>query len=608
MRHKGGWIAGAVIVVAVAAAGIWGYSRAHDFEVLARAGKADASAAIKSLTARDAAAARASFMRAGEEFTAARDLLGPAWLRGVPLLGRQLDAADDLAAIGTEGASAGVQVAELLEKASAITGGDRLGKVLSVARPNLDSALSSLVAVAQRAKGLSPDGLVPPLAAAVTQAQDTLRPMAPLLERSQALLDLERYLFSGPHRFLVLAQNNAQIRPTGGFPGTFGLIELGPEGLHLDHFADIYTLPRDTLDLPNPPGRTLARKHFFFRNANWWMDFPTSCAVMMPLWANMKQPAVDGVIAIDLPTIRDLLAVLGPITVPESKVAFSASNVIEQLSYAVEIEYSGGQDYAGKKNVVGSLARAVMERLTHLSEKEFLPALQSLATSANEKHIQLWVSDAAAQRNLVASGWSGAIDPAGVTDLVAVSNTLMRRPAKANLGVTKSLDYQVSLGTDGSAETTLRLGYAKSTDNVLGTLQDRFFDYIRVHRATGTVLTGGDQVELLPDATGLPTFARYFGLDSGATTTVEMGARVPAAAPVEGNEMQYRLLVVKQADLVDTDARIAVRAPQGWQITSATASLRVTGTAVPVTLADGRASLSVPLSQDLVFDVTLARA
>ena len=82
----------------------------------------------------------------------------------------------------------------LIERARAVHthGGD----VGTEAHPHLDAALTSLTVVAERSQRLSPNGLVPQLADAVGQVQKLLEPIQPLVSRSQAFLDLERYFFS----------------------------------------------------------------------------------------------------------------------------------------------------------------------------------------------------------------------------------------------------------------------------------------------------------------------------------------------------------------------------------------------------------------------------
>jgi hypothetical protein len=266
-----------------------------------------------------------------------------------------------------------------------------------------------------------------------------------------------------------------------------------------------------------------------------------------------------------------------------------------------------------------------MERLTHLKQDEFSPVLSSLATSANEKHVQLYLTDADAQADIVASGWSGALaPPEGTTDLLAVSNAVIARPAKGNLGVDKSLAYAVELQPDGSATTTLELGYRKDSSNPLGMHQDAFPNQVRVNRGTATTLTGGKQVSQIEDATGLPTFSNVFELPLGQSKTVRMTTRVPtalqsgaatavpgapaASAPASGEVWHYRLLLAKQADLVNTDAEITVKAPEGFRIADATAWFRVDGKAVGAKVVDGTATVTTPLRQDLLVDVLLVRS
>ena len=613
MKRWGWWVAGAVVVVGLVAGVVWGIQRANTFEALARAGKVDAKAALHSLEVKQVPAARASFLKAKDEFGQARALLGPDWVRGLPWLGHQVTVAESLATIGLEGSSAGAEMAQLLESADAATGEDRVNQLLKVSRPHLDAALVSLTTVARLSADLGTDGLVPQLATAVIELQIQLKPLAPLLERSQSLLDLERFLFSTQHRLLVVSQNSAELRPTGGFMGTYGLVEFGPDGFALTKFTDIYTLPGDTLDLPLPIRGPVGYSHFSFQDSNWWIDFPTSARTMYQFWANLKQPKIDGIVAIDIPVIRDLLKIYGPITVPESSLPLTSDNVLEQLTYVIEFENGGpGTDKTLKKKAaVISFAAKLLREITHLSNDQFLPTMSALATSTNEKHVQLSFTDATAQTAVVDLGWGGAIaPPAGTTDLLAISNGVIKA-SKANIGVTKSLDYTVALQADGTADTTAELGYKKSKLLLLGVPRQWMGNYVRVHRGAGTteIAAGSTAFETLEDATGLPTFGHYFRLYPASQERLVLHSSVPQALrPADGDTWRYQLLVIKQADLVDTAATVSVTVPNGWAVSGSTASFRVSGTAVKTTSSPGSVTVKTPLKQDLLLDVTLVRA
>ena len=139
-------------------------------------------------------------------------------------------------------------------------------------------------------------------------AQGVMGRNAPLLQRSRALSSLANELLPTEHRILLVSQNSAELRPTGGFIGSYGILTIGPEGVKLDSYKDVYTLPNPPGRVPMPPGALMTKRmDFQFRDANWWIDFPTSARKMLGFWADMGQPPVDGIIAVDVVAMQDIL-------------------------------------------------------------------------------------------------------------------------------------------------------------------------------------------------------------------------------------------------------------------------------------------------------------
>jgi len=165
---------------------------------------------------------------------------------------------------------------------------------------------------------------------------------------------------------------------------------------------------------------------------------------MTQFWKNLGQPEIDGIVAVDVPMIQKLLDVYGPLEIPESKVPVTASNLMDQLTDVVQHQGSGTIEQQRKKAVI-SLSTELVNRVTDLTSDQLLPTIDSLMRSADEKRLQIYLLDPTAQADMVAVGWAGALDPPeGTTDLVGVSNRDVE-PSKANIGVTKSLDYEVQL-------------------------------------------------------------------------------------------------------------------------------------------------------------------
>lgn len=615
-QRRSRWILWSLVAAAVIAVAAWGYLRVQKFESLTLSGRVAATSGLESLQAGDAEGAVSQLRVARRQLSQARDLLGPEWLQELPWLGPQLAAVDDLCTLGAEASAAGIELARLLQGAATVPDQGRLNQLIQLAHAHLPRALTALVTIADLSERLDPEGLVPPLAEAVSSARRSMAAAEPLLRRSRALLGLESHLFSREHRFLVITQDSAELRPTGGSIETFGLVEFGPEGFALTRSADIDSLPDDTLDLPIPPGETPSQRHLRFRDANWWLDFPTSAGQLLELWENSGQPDVDGIVAVDIPMIQGLLEVHGPLRVSVSKVPFTADNVIDRLAFLAQSKPPESSNSAAWVNPVVPLTEELVDQVTDMRADQVLPTLEALIKATNEKHMQVYLLDASAQADLVAAGWAGALDPPeGTTDLIAASNSVIER-SKANLGVAKTIDYNVRVDSDGSASTTLTLGYQKRPHKLRGVPEQALANYVRAHRLAGTELARKGRFDSLPDLTGLPTFGHYFRLERGSTravlrTTVPEAARpVPAAAnPDEVSPgWRYRLLVAKQGDLVDTAVTAAVTVPDGWRVTGAAARYRVTGAEVETSASDTTVKLAAPLKEDLILDVTLSRS
>ena len=567
----------------------------------------------------DATAAVSEFSAATRSFSSVTRSLGPDWIapavQSIPWAGRQYAATRALASIGLDGSVAGLELAEALRESPAASTAasptGRLGALLSTGRKHIDTALASLSDASSRADALSADGLAPPLASAVRSVQAALRAATPFLGRSHALLQLESYLLSGNHRLLVVSQDGAELRPTGGFAGSFGIVNVGPTGVQLEKYQDVYVLPDPPGRVPQPTGMLVGRNDFKFRDANWWIDFPTSARAMLGFWRTYNQPPVDGIIAVDTVAMRDLLAALGPVRVPSYNETFTAKNLLQRLLYLVEVKPMSQSD---NKAVLTALAAELEKRVLGAKPDELAKAALALGKAADAKHVQMYFTNPDAQAAAEQLGWSGRVlPPAGTTDVVAISNA-MNQPGKVNIALKKTIDYRVLLQPDRSADTTLVLGYANTGAYPLP-WSSVFRDWLRVYRAPGTVFpgtttSGGKTVTMVEF--GFPAEARTFALSHGQIRSETLTARVPeamhtASTPAAtSGDAHYQLYLVRQADLEDIPTTITVTAPSGWRVISANAWLTASGAPLPVTSEQERVRMAFPLSGDTALDVRLA--
>ncbi len=220
-------------------------------------------------------------------------------------------------------------------------------------------------------------------------------------------------ILQGPQSYLVLAANNAEMRAgSGAFldigtattaDGTVQLGGLGPSGA--------LTLPvgavTATGDLERNWGWLLPGVDF--RNLGVTPQFDVTAPLAVRMWQAATGQLVDGVIAIDVVGLQQILSATGPVEVNGQSIG--AGNV---ESYLLHDQYAGLTDstlgIVDRQDELGALASAVLRQLQ--GESTDLRSLASAVTGAVAgRHLMVWSSTPAAQAAWVASGVSGAIAP-----------------------------------------------------------------------------------------------------------------------------------------------------------------------------------------------------
>jgi len=169
----------------------------------------------------------------------------------------------------------------------------------------------------------------------------------------------------GPRTYLVIAQNNHELRATGGFISGVGELRVDKGVIVSLGFDDSYAV--DNLEVAHeltPPNFqwTLYGELWFFRDANWDPDFPTSARRAMEIYERDRGVKADGVIALDLEGLRLLLEAVGPIAVEgiEEKVTGANVNQVLQEQWGRPGESDPRDWWLHRKDFMGQIAAAAM--------------------------------------------------------------------------------------------------------------------------------------------------------------------------------------------------------------------------------------------------------
>lgn len=395
---------------------------------------------------------------------------------------------------------------------------------------------------------------------------------------SQLRPELPRLLgMDQPRTYLVLVQNNHELRATGGFIAAVGRVTLDQGKITELEFSDSYAIFRQGVRYPPPPApmeRYMNIPMLVMRDANWSPDFPTSARVAQALYKSDTGVHVDGVLTIDLNAVKRIFAALGQLEIEGFDEPITGENVEAQIvrlwerpaEGQVAIGEAQGQDlgewWSKRKDFIPRLAAAVLDRLES-GQVNILRMAPAVLQALNERSIQIWLENPNAAGVMHAQGWDGALRPAQGSDFLAVIDTNMGYN-KADAAIRRSLEYRVEWPNeaDQPAQATLILSYTHTVDGedpgcdltprygdgYADLIERCYFDYVRVYVPRGSELikaTGvePDSVETRRGERHTQVFAGYFILPPGEQHIVTFTYTLPPALTPD----TYRLVLQRQS-------------------------------------------------------------
>ncbi|MBI5412481.1 DUF4012 domain-containing protein [Candidatus Peregrinibacteria bacterium] len=196
-----------------------------------------------------------------------------------------------------------------------------------------------------------------------------------------------------PHRYLVLFQNRYEVRATGGFIGSYAIVDVNDGTIKKIDFKDVYSSDGQLREvLPPPPGLSSIARRYTMRDANYSPDFPTSAKKIMWFLEHSRGPSVDTVITIDQTVIEELLRITGPIPLGKWGLSISADSFNALFSYFIESKVISA---GNPKEILGNLIPVLKIRL--LANKNYSAFLRSLKNLIESGHIQAYSNDSGAE-------------------------------------------------------------------------------------------------------------------------------------------------------------------------------------------------------------------
>lgn len=372
--------------------------------------------------------------------------------------------------------------------------------------------------------------------------------------------------YNGEKHYLLIFENNMELRPTGGFIGSYGIITVESGKIKNMITDDVYNLDKlsegKLLELAPEPMLTYNRqKYWYMRDANWYPAWPDSAKKVVEFFhierqnANLPDQRIDGVIAITPDFIANLLAVLGPID--SHGIVFSENNFAMDLEEFVEGGFEAKNiPYDERKSIIGDLSKILISRIENTTAENFSKLWLAFKKNIDEKNILVYIFDNKLQQYFSDQNWAGEIRQTDGDYLMLIDSNFAS--LKTDAVMERSIKRSLSVNESGELVARLEITY-HHTGQFVKDLITRYRTYAKVYVPKGSWFESGS----IKDETGEvalnmstdltygheynKAYATYFVIiEPGKSKTVILNYKLPKNILDQYNQGTYNLLVQKQ--------------------------------------------------------------
>ena len=398
----------------------------------------------------------------------------------------------------------------------------------------------------------------------------------------------------GPRTYLIIMQNPAELRGTGGSALRFSplVIDEGkprlPRGKGIN--LSVYDVDRDRRQFPEVPVpddawyQRVIPDSRRFGNANFTPDWPLASELMLAYGraAEPTFPEVDGLIAVDPLMLQNLMPGVGRFRTHYGNVISQQKSVHFLLSRA----YSA---FGAKDEVRKAVLRGVVERFYDgmIRPKRPTELVQGMGESLAGKHLQIWMRDPREQAFIERMDWDGGLEDAEDADYLAVVEQNVGGN-KLDLFQDQTHTLEVTLdGDDAVNEVTVdvfngvflpqhRYVMGDSGGLLRGVTRPMMNVYVPGDAELLDARPNGDLYPMEAGAAawsgsrppeyhelGKKVWAVAFLIEVEETASVTYGYRVPGVVRTEGDRRVYRLVVQHQPKVRPEALVVRLHLPEG---------------------------------------------
>ncbi|MBI3952868.1 MAG: DUF4012 domain-containing protein [Candidatus Doudnabacteria bacterium] len=312
----------------------------------------------------------------------------------------------------------------------------------------------------------------------LSQAKEMANKLKVFVSQIADLEDLYLSMFSGiPKTYLLIFPNPNEIRATGGFIGTYGVLRVTDAKIEKLKIQSIYDFDgsfNSNLASPGPLQPDIPK--WGLRDSNWFADFPTSAAKMMMMFEKGSQ-TVDGVISLSPAVFEELLKVTGPVEMAQYSVTLTSENFAEIVQRKTSVDYD--RELNQPKKFLDDFTDIFLDRLLNLDRAQWLDVFGIVRLKMTQRDILAYSQDRETQKKLGQMGLDGRILDTDKDYLSIVNSNLSG--TKTDSLIKQSIKLNSTLVANGTITDFLTIQRENPTDETNN-------DFVRVLVPKGSKL------------------------------------------------------------------------------------------------------------------------
>jgi len=400
-------------------------------------------------------------------------------------------------------------------------------------KANIDLSIDSL-------SNINPNGIFFPIEDELLNLKEKMIEASSLMSKILPISEMLPKLAGYPTKsnYLILLQNSDELRPTGGFIGTYGILQMKAGAIERLDTHDIYHLDmpvKDKINIkpPAPLKKYLGVDKWYMRDSNWSPDWSESAQKIKWFYnlenSKLKKPDdvnnFVGVIGITPEFVTDLLNFTGPLEV--NGVIYDKDNFVDLLQYKVEKGYVFlGIPSWHRKEEVGDILAELKKRLLSMPIDRLPEIINLINDNLARKNILFYFNDLATQEIAKNSNYTGEINETNGDFIMVVDANMAAYKTDAVVG--KSIEYSLNQSVNGLfAELKINYSHRGSFD----WKTTRYRSYTRVYVPKGSQLIkswgGSDEPVRVYDEGNKTVFAGFISIEPGKVNNIYLKYKLP---------------------------------------------------------------------------------